>query len=264
MDGEAELIQQAAGGSLAAHLGLVDLAIAAGASGEVRQIESLIAAETWARLAASAGGVAEHRALVGVLLARAEFEDDRFNQSMVTWYRGEARRILKLLIAMDDPDAAQALVEIGPAIDVQHHDPDVSLMADLSKAAKGDLLILAALFDEAYNRLGTDGCDPLEALTVCELYARLGASVGDGGHMRRLAGTMLKRAEWEYADGSSIIADAAISDAAVVLSILIECGDTTMVPWLSLMVEGQRRLAVAAAICARPSILRFVEPEGNC
>lgn len=263
MEGSAELIRLAAGGSRAAQIGLVDLAIAAGASGQMRQIESLMAAETWARLASSVGEAPEHRALVGVLLARAEFEASRGAVDMTGWYVGEAKRVLKLLAALGDPDANAAIEELGGR-DRQHPEPDAVLMANLTKAANGDFDALATLFDDAYALIGSPACEPLEAFTACELYARLGASQGDSGHIRRLAGIMLKRAEWEHNEGSAELAAAAVSDAVSLLTILVDAGDTAMAPWLSLVVETAPRNCVVKAAATFPTVLRFIDPEGNC
>lgn len=264
MAADSDLIQQAAAGSASAQLGLVDLAIAAGASGAVRQIESLIAAETWARLAAANGGVDEQRALVGVLLARAEFEVTRCSVDGAAWYDGEARRILKLLVALDDPDAQRALDELGEPGEARPEGPDAQELALLSAAAQGDIYALDSLSEQAMSLFYSGAANALEALTVAEIYARLGAASGKSGLMRRLAGVRLKRAELEYRDGSEALGNDAVTEAAVLLSIMTDCGDGSMAPWLQMLVSDAPRAAIAAATWHRPSILKFIEPEGNC
>lgn len=265
MRGDVDLIQQAASGSVAAHLGLVDLAIAAGADGSVRRIEALIAAETWARLAATNGAVPENRTLVGVLLARADFEAERCAPYNVQWYEGEARRVLKLLAALDDHEARQVLDELGPTADNDnHHEPDVAVHTTLAAAARGDLAALASLAEEALDLLKSGGSDPLEALTAGELYARLGAASGDVSHMRRLAGIMLKRAEYEYREGSHALGDSATTEATILLSILVDCGDQSMGHWLNLLVNDSPMAPVAVAASYRPTILKFIETKGAC
>lgn len=264
MAADPDLIQQAAAGSASAQLGLVDLAIAAGASGTLRQIESLISAETWARLAAANGGVDEQRALVGVLLARAEFEIRRCSVDGAAWYEGEARRILKLLVALDDADARQALVDLGEPGETQPEPPTADDLAILSSAARGDLHALDALSEQAMSLYYSGAANALEALTVAELYAHLGATSGNSGLMRRLAGVRLKRAEFEYGEGFSALGDAAVADAAVLLSIMVDCGDAPMAPWLQILANDAPKSAVAAAVRGRPTILKFIEPEGTC
>lgn len=264
MISDVDLMQQAAAGSAAAQLGLVDLAMAAGASGAIRQVECLIAAETWARMAASAGGVNAHRALAGVLLTRADFEAARSNAYSARWYEDEARRVLLLLIALDDEDARRALDELGESSDRDHHGPDVALLANLAAAARGDLVALGSLYDEAVRLLAAGQGDPIEALTAAELYARIGATIGDADHLRRLAGTLLKRAEYESRAGRPAIGRNAVTEAATILSILVDTGDQSMAPWLIMLANDSNRPAVMEAARDRPTILKFIEPEGNC
>ena len=259
-----DLIQQAAAGSTSAHLGLVDLAIAAGACGSCRQIESLAAAETWARLAAAGGGKDENRALVGVLLARAEFEIGRCAVYNAQWYEGEARRVLKLLMALDDADARQALEELGAPPEGEHHEPDLLVFTNLAAAARGDLAALGSLCDEAFRLLHDGQSDPIEALTAGELYARLASASGDADQMRRLAGVLLKRAEYEYREGWAALADNAVAEATVLLSILVDTGDHSMASWLSMLVNESPMPAIATATRHRPTILKFIEPQGTC
>lgn len=261
---DCDLLEQAASGSVAAHLGLVNLAIAAGASGAVRQIESLIAAETWARLAAANGGIEEQRALVGVLLARAEFEVVRCSMDGAAWYDGEARRVLKLLVALDDADAQRALDEMGEPAEDQPEGPDAQELALLSAAAQGDIYALDALSEQAMSLFYSGAANALEALTVAELYSRLGAASGNSGLLRRLAGVRLKRAELEYRDGSEALGDDAITEAAVLLSIMVDCGDASMAHWLQILVNDAPMSALKGAVRHRPTILRFIEPEGAC
>ncbi|MEH3099820.1 hypothetical protein [Sphingomonas adhaesiva] len=264
MAADSDLIQQAAAGSASAQLGLVDLAIAAGASGAVRQIESLIAAETWGRLAAANGGVDEQRALVGVLLTRAEFEVTRCSVDGAAWYDGEARRILKLLVALDDADAQRALDELGEPGETQPAGPDAQELALLSAAAQGDIYALDSLSEQAMSLFYSGAANALEALTVAELYARLGAASGNSGLMRRLAGVRLKRAELEYRDGSETLGNDAVADAAVLLSIMVDCGDASVAPWLQFLANDAPMSALEGAVRHRPTILKFIEPKGTC
>lgn len=264
MISDVDLMQQAAAGSVAAQLGLVDLAMAAGASGAIRQVECLIAAETWARMAASAGGINENRALAGVLLTRADFEAARSNAYSAQWYEGEARRVLLLLIALDDEDARRALDELGTTSGNEYQGPDIALLANLAAAARGDLAALGSLYDEAMRLLADGRSDPIEALTAAELYARIGATVGDANHLRRLVGVLLKRAEYEFRDGWSAVGSSAVTEAAVILSILVDSGDQSMAPWLITLANDSDRPAIMQAARDRPTILKFIEPEGNC
>lgn len=264
MEGEANLIQLAASGSTAAQLSLVDLAIAAGTTGAIRRVESLIAAETWARLAAANEGIAEQHALVGVLLTRATFEVERASVDGAAWYDEEARRILKVLVAIDDEDARKALADLGEPGPTQPVGPDVQELAMLCAAARGDLSALDALSEQAMSLVGSGEANALEALTVAELYARLGASSGNAGLMRRLAGVMLKRAEYEYREGWSALGDNALTEAALLLSIMVDDGEPSMAPWLRFLLDDAPKTAIAAAVRFRPTILKFIEPEGMC
>jgi hypothetical protein len=259
-----DLIQQAAGGSAAAQLGLVELAIAAGKSGCCRQIESLTAAETWARLAAASGGADENWSLVSVLLARAEFEIERCATYNAEWYEGEARRILGLLVLLDDQNAQQALNELAEPQAGEHHGLDIVMLTNLAAAAKGNLTALGSLCDEAFRLLQEGQSDPIEALTAGELYARLASVSGDADHMRRLAGVLLKRAEYEYRDGWAALGDNAVAEAIVLLSILVDSGDRGMATWLSMLVDESSMAAVATAASHRPTILKFIDVKGAC
>lgn len=264
MNGDGDLIQQAASGSAAAQLGLVSLAIAAGESGAVRQIESLIAAETWARLAAANGGVDEQRALVGVLLARTEFEIERAAVDSAAWYEGETRQVLKLLVALNDADAEKALAEMGVSNREHTSFASVEDMALLAAAARGDLQALDTLSEQAMSLFYAGHANAIEALTVAELYARLGATLGDAGLMRRLAGVRLKRAELEYRDGVAVLGDHAFTEAAILLSIMVDGGDASMAPWLTALLDDAPKAPLTAAVRHRSSILKFVEPQGSC
>ena len=259
-----DLIGQAATGSKVAQLGLVHLAMTAGESGAVRHIEALIGAETWARLAAAGGGIDEHWALVRVLLARTEFEISRCVLANAEWYEGEARRVLKLLVALDDEDALQALLELEEGDYPPHHAPDPRVHLNMQLASGGDLSALASLCDEALTLVSSGQSDPFEGLTAAELYARLGSASGDMGHLRRLAGILLERAKHEYHDGSTDLADSVTTEATVLLSILVDTGDHSMATWLTMLVNDSVRPAIAKAIQHRPTILKFIEPEGIC
>ena len=264
LSGEGDLIRQAASGSAAAQLSMVDCAMSAVGCGPKSQLEALAAAETWARLAAANGGIDEQRALVRVLLSRAEFEVHRAAPDGAAWYEGEARRILKLLVALDDQEAAQALVELGPVKGEQPECPSAQTLATLAAAACGDLTAIDTLCEEAYTFFQTGQANATEALTIAELYARMGAASGHGGLMRRLAGVLLKRAELEYQDAAWAEGDALVTEAAVLMSIMVDCGDLSVAPWLELLVVDAPRTALASSVVSRPTILKFIEPEGSC
>ena len=179
MNGDGDLLHQAAHGSKEAQLGLVDLAIAAGAAGAVRQIESLIAAETWARLAAANGGKDENRVLVGVLLARGDFEASRSAVSAAAWYEGEARRVLVILAEAGDEDAELALQELGPAGRPKERQIASDLHKHLVAAGSGEASAFRALYNFAAESILAGRVDAAEALVAGELYARLGMAAGD-------------------------------------------------------------------------------------
>lgn len=259
-----DLIQQASRGSTSAQLRLVSLAIDAGAAGAIRQIEALTAAETWARLAAAAGGAAENRTLAGVMLARCEFEANRRLPANADWYEAEARRVLQPFASSGDEQASAAIVALGkPKADV-HTAPQPAVLVDLAAAAKGDLNALAALHDMSDENLAQRFSETWEALTAGELYARLGAQSGDAGHIKRLAGTLLKRADQEYQDGIVALGDNAVAEAAVLLALLIDTGDRSVSQWLAMIVDNCARRVVARAALHRPTILAFMAPEGAC
>ncbi len=264
MHGDGDLVRQAATGNVAAHLSLVDVAIAAGAAGTCRQIESLAAAETWARLAAAVGDVGGHRALAKVLRARSEYEVGRSSVYNAQWYDAEARRVLKVLVALDDEDAKRTLDEMGAPLEGDEHETDVLAFTTLAAAAKGDLNALTSLYDEAFRILHTGQSDPIEALTAGELYARLGSASGDADQMQRLAGALLKRAEYEYDQGWPALADNAVAEAAVLLAILIENGEPSMASRMVLLMEFAPMTAIAVAARYRPDVLKYVETQGTC
>lgn len=263
MSSGGNMLEEAAGGSCAAQLALVDSAIEAGKTGAVRQLEALIAAETWARLAAANGSGDERRALVRVLLAREEFELDRARLDNAQAYKDEACRVLGLMAAEADEAAQRMLSELARGDAVQHGSIN-PLDQMMSAAARGDMAALGELYDFAMGRLIDGDVDPLEPLVVGELYARLGSAVGDADHMRRLAGVMLKRAEYEYQFGWSALADSAVTEATVLLSLLVDGGDTSLACWLRILANEASRQAIAPAAQLRPSILSFIEPEGTC
>lgn len=246
----AELLRQAAEGSVAAQLGLIDLALAAGASGFVRQIEGLIAAETWARLAASAGGESERRALAGVLLARAEFEEARSNDYNANWYRDEAN---KLLGACEDDSASPG---DDPAAD--------QLARRLEGAAKGNLVALCQLYDAAAQRILADKGDPIEALVAGELYSRLGSESGDADQLVRLSAILIARSRYEFDAGAYGPAASAIGEAAIILAGLAETGNTEAASWLAEASHSMLSLGIAAAAKFQPAILKYIPSRGNC
>lgn len=244
--------------------GLIDSAIRQCATGRTRPIEALSAAETWARLAAANGGADELRSLVQVLLARIDFEVTRASVESATWYEAETRRILKLLVAMDDEEARRVLVELGGADQPETDPPSPHDLTLMSAAANGNIDALDALAEQAMTLFHAEGASALETLTIAELYARLGATAGSSALMRRLVGILMKRSEVEYRHGLNVLGDEAYAEAVVVMSIMNDCGDTTMAPWLRSLVEDAPRQPLARAIQRRATILKFVEPEGCC
>jgi hypothetical protein len=82
--------------------------------------------------------------------------------------------------------------------------------------------------------------------------------------MRRLAGVLLKRAEYEYREGWAALADNAVAEAAVLLSILVDTGDHSMASWLTALAEEAPLPAIATAARNRATILQFVSPMGAC
>ncbi|MGJ3629812.1 hypothetical protein AB5I41_28810 [Sphingomonas sp. MMS24-JH45] len=101
----------------------------------------------------------------------------------------------------------------------------------------------------------------LEALTVAELYAR----IGHAGRCRADAPAGRRssiRAELEHQDGQAALSAAAVTEAIVLLSILVDCGDASMAKWLQIVVSEASKAALSAAVRSRPTILKFVEFEG--
>lgn len=264
MPDELDLIQQAAQGSKEAQLGLVDLAIAAGAAGAVRQIESLAAAETWARLAAANGGREENRVLVGVLLTRGDFEASRSAVSAATWYEGEARRVLMMLAEAGDEDAQLALQELGPARDLQEGQPAPNLNEHLVAAGSGEASAFRALYEFAAESILAGRVNAAEALVAGELYARLGMAAGDYEQAECLSAILVARAQYERELGCAALADAAAGEAAIRMAVLADQGNAKVATWLAELARSPIQAGVVAATEFAPTILKYMHVEGTC
>lgn len=263
MAADPDLIQQAATGSVAAQLGLIDVALAAGANGTCRPIESLVAAETLARLAAANGGSDESRALIGVLLARAEFELSRDAIYNAEWYHGQARGVLQNIADAGDPDAAAVLAQVDdemPAATTL----DGALQAHLRAASQGDLASLTALYDMAAESIIAGQGDLLEALVVAELYARMAAAIGGERHFRRLIAILTARARYEREIGSTPLEQIVTAEAAALMVAAVEGGDRQVLPWLAALVAQPANRGIIAAAVQIPELLNYMPAEGTC
>jgi len=248
----------------------MEQAMIASTVSSVRPVEALISAEIWARFASCTGGRAEVRMLANVLLVRASFELDRGVIPNARWYQHEATERLLSLAAAGDDQAGATLVALADSVipggEESAADPQAqeTFRQQVSAAAHGDVTALSALFEEAIRSMKSGECDALEALTAAELYSRLGSSTGDVGQLRRLAGVLVTRGEYESNGGCPTIARIAMSEATELSSVLVDAGDAEMMPYLEQLLAGKLKPSAVVAAIARPTVLHFIEPEGNC
>ncbi len=134
----------------------------------------------------------------------------------------------------------------------------------LNNAARGNLAAIDRAADELLFWLGQPQAPEGETLCVLERILRAGAATGNAVLCRRLAGVLLKRADYEYAAKSWATAETAVTEAAVLLNCLVDTGETALSPWLAEVAKMLPPRALARATVHRPTMLFYVQPQGSC
>lgn len=110
-----DLLDRAARGKADAQAELVDVAIASTECG-VRPIEALTAAELWARMAASHGGLDDMRRLASVLMMRAGYERMHGSVDLAASLDAEALTLLDIGTDHGDELAGRVLAEVSSVL----------------------------------------------------------------------------------------------------------------------------------------------------
>lgn len=251
------LFREALSGSPDARLGLVDVAIELGESGAVRQIEALILAETFARLAAASGGDYERQVLAEVLAARQRFEAARGNDGSADWYRNQIDELLT-------PPSIGAVLIDGTTSDNLIPSTREQLQSLFEGLGRADVPSIDRLYDFAVRRILEGAGDLLEPLVMGELFARLGIAAGANEFQHRLCQVLLARARYETFAGDHAVANAATAEALSRLVVLADQGDPVSPGSILNLLPTASRPALAAACIMAPITLRYLAPEGHC
>jgi hypothetical protein len=224
--------------------------------------DALMIAETMGRMAAISGDEADIRLLGDILLARAGHERDRGNEESAAYYEADAWKQFRALADRNDPDALATLAILPePRFDVGNYD---GIDGRLSAAANGDMAALAALYDHAAKLLAVGGISLADALATREILARLAVASGDTAHFWRFVETMLDRDDFERKAGNRAGAESARSEALVALGALADGGDAEAPEWIERLASAPADVAVSQAIIERPTIMRFINAQGEC
>jgi hypothetical protein len=234
-------------------------------SRNARPGDALTIAETLGRMAASSGNAVYLHHLGDILLARAGYERDQGNEAAAAYYEADAWKQFRRLADAGDPEALATLAMLPqPTVAAENYEGiDDRLVA----AANGDTTAMVALYDHAATLLAVGGASLSEALATREILARLAtfASKGtDRAHFWRFVETMLDRDAFEREAGNRADAESARSEALVALSTLADGGDADAPDWIERLASTPADMAVSQAIIERPTIMRFINTQGEC
>jgi hypothetical protein len=198
---------RAADGDTTAFEGMMRYALKAAEVQAIPDLEGLVAADFWGRLASAFGGPLPLCMLAEVLLKRSEYERRHGTAERALWHAAEAVRRLNQAADAGEEGAGTRLAEIVGGLD-----PDALVLARqvstgeglainegydcvFRAAATGDVEALGCMIDEAIKAADLPGVEPLETVTLLENVGRLGAATNDPELTRRLAGGMFLRGE---------------------------------------------------------------------
>lgn len=245
-------------GNVEALAKLRDVARHAGETGQVSRIEGLAAAECYARLAASVGTADDRRALVTLLLIRAD-ELARMNHPHAGLRREATHHLKALADAGDDLAGAELLtLANGPGLlpDLPAETSD-SIAATFAAAARGDVTALLGMADAAIA-MTAFGSPRFDGLVQAEQYARLAAQMGSLPATMALAAILLLR--WD--DGVAGGLDHAVEALGLALP-LVEAGHAPAAVLLSTALLDIFPADLTYLIGHLPALLAHISPEGT-
>jgi hypothetical protein len=268
-------MQRAADGDTSAYEGMMRYALEAAEAKAIPDLEGLVAADLWGRIAAAFGGPLPLCMLAEVLLKRSEYERQYGTPERVLWHAAEAVRRLIQAADAGEEGAGARLAEIVDGLDpaalvlASHISTGEGLAVSedydrtFRAAAVGNVEALDLMLDEAMQAASLPGVDPIETATIVETITRLGAAVNDPSLTRCLAGGMFLRGQLDR-ETDAEAGERREVEALGILASMIERG----------MAGGREAFAKAEATLARrtltlaawtnPSVLAALTYEGSC
>ena len=252
-------VDAVANGSAAALSNLRDIARRAGETGQVSCVESLAAAECYARLAAAVGTTQDRRELVSILLVRAE-QLARVNLPHAALRREAAEHLTVLAASDDDLAAAQlnALCYVPALSDTLPAETAANIASTFVSAARGDAEALIGMADAAMA-MTLCGHPKFEGLIQAEQYTRLAAQVGNRSAKSALAGVLLLR--WSMGDALSD-RDHAVEAFGILLQV-IDDGDDAVAAMLSVAMCDLPAPDLTYFVRHHPQLLAHCSPGGS-
>lgn len=258
--------EAAAAGSTDAYAGLREAALTAGERGEVSRTESIVAAECFGRLAASAGDPVHVHRLVTILLARGH---DRSARGYVaTFFRQEAAHYLQALADSGDEAAAGELdlldAERDWVADPSREVTRQSVAQTHADAARGDLAALDCMVSVLVDgRDEPDGFTAFDRLVSAEQYARLGAYSGSPHLAVKLAGVLWLRYSYEQNIGGDLRRGLAAAVEGFHILADLEAQTPGIRSLLEAAVAEVRSADLALFVTHAPALLAHLKSEGS-
>lgn len=268
-------MQRAAGGDTSAFEAMMYHALKAAECGAIPDLEGLVAANLWGRLASAFGKPRPLCMLAEVLLKRSEYERRHGTTERRTFHAAEAVRRLNQAADAGEEGAGQRLAEV-----VDGFDADVLVLAKrmstgegvtinagyddvFKQAAAGDVDALSYMLDEALRAASLPGVEPLETVTIVENVGRLGAATNDPELTRRLAGGMFMRGELDGKTDPEA-GELRTIEALGILASMVERGMPGGREVFALAVAALERGTVTRATGMIPGVRAALNNEGSC
>jgi len=262
------LIERAAAGDIEAHREIIRNVLAL----DINPIETTAIAEVHSRFAAAIGGAYDWRNLGHVLMLKGAAALDAGDGATNALSQTEAAWWLDRAADAGDEDAAvdlNRLIETMTAVDISlslrwrdaAYGAARKRMSDIyHDALMGDTTALDDLYDDAildrYNIR-----PPVVSLAQAEMFARIGAASGTVEDLRRLAGTLMVRANYDHDNAGLQSAVAPAVEAIVILYDLVDGGADDAL--LTQAIGSIPSVILKHAVAERPFLLLFATPEGG-
>ncbi len=253
----------AAADNLDGYRELRDFAIEQAAGDTYPLLESLIAAECYARFASAIGDPDDRKALALILQARIDELETRGYSS--ERHLAEVAHHFQVLADAGDAEATDQLarLEIGP---VWHADEEVARdirasEAEFSRAAYGNTQALTSLIDVVVSGK-TPGTVSFGDLVYIEHIARVGSESGNPELLERLAMILCARRKFELHQGTNPrLADSLGVEAVSIMVDLAlrDCGKNDLLHQAISEMTWRDVQDYAAAV---PALLAFIAPMG--
>lgn len=254
----------AAAGDLDGYRRLRDFAIEQAAGDTYPLLESLIAAECYARFASAIGDADDRKALALILQARSDERETRGYSSEP--YLVEVAHHFQLLADAGDADATDQLAKLGIG-PVWQADEEVvqgirNSEAEFSRAAYGNTQALTRLLDVVVSDK-TPGTISFGDLVYIEHIARVGSESGDPELLERLATILCLRRKFELHQGTNLGLVDSLGVEAVSIMVdlaLRDCGKNNLLNQALPEMTWRDVKFYAAAV---PALLAFIAPMGG-